>query len=126
MRSHKRKLIVLASAFLGAGAFALTPWNTKETLINTHKVNQSIQKAMDPRETPQVRAGGLTVLTDMCRGNPLLMRIFCIEEIWDTSVFLQNPSEPELVRKEARKLYTSLQDEFPDKLRCVETPLASL
>jgi hypothetical protein len=126
MRSYKRKIIVLASAFLGAGAFALTPWSMKETLINADKVNQSIQRAMDPRETPQVRAGGLTVLTDMCRGNPLLMRIFCVEEIWDTSVFLQNRSEPTLVRKEARKLYMSLQDAFPDKLRCVEMPFASL
>ncbi len=102
-------------AALTYGANLLDSLPVHDWAIDT--LNLNIYHAMDSRLPSEIRAQGLKILEMACTQFLLPMRPFCLDEIHEAAIYLQNSNEPADVRARARKLNQTLKNLFPKGFR---------
>lgn len=90
------------------------------------KVNLFIERAMSNRLNDVRRTSGLKSLEALCARHARELELFCKEEVWDISLFLQNRNEPNRLRLAAFDLHSMLVEKYPEKQSCKGIGVAKL
>jgi len=84
------------------------------------RVNHDIWLAMSDNIPVRDRIWAVKDLKRICLAFRLKMEKYCVQEIWDTSIFLQEYFHPKTLQKSAHELYSKLIEIYP--ARVLDTP----